>query len=646
MRGMSKKKSSLLVLLVGVCVGLVATGLLSRRAAQPIAGRASASLPVYTLTDQFESESFNTRMWISQDFVVDPDASLTQTRRTVRRRFRPNRDPRALLHGNIAYAPVGWAYIELRNATNQTQALVLSMPHYRATKATLFLGGDTGFDSIGTVQKTTLPGQRFFPFLNLAFPITLPPHATLPVLLRTETFVGFHEVNVRLFRRDVYLDTSLIDTVRQGAEVIIYLIIAGVALLIGWRSANRLLLSFGGYMLSLSGAFSCQYGYPFFFAYPAWLSVNADTLGTLALLFTNITLHPFLYEVIKPALRHPHRYRRVVLAICAANALFIGLHVLPYRDYGLVGYPVSIGMNTLLTINAVWLLYFAWLAFYRAGIWSMLLICLLVYWPFFLNQVLVLVQVAQGQNPSPFRLPVSQPLFIILALSYLTFERFRKQLVTRQLLQAQVLQTQETINALRRQEIEGIGRNLHDQVGNTLATVLSYLGRLPTDTEKLRAIIVSAINELRFMSHNLVKDDERPLTEKVDTLVNRFNDFAAIQLSYADYTHRQIDQLSILKQQNMYSIIQELLTNIIRHSRAKQAHVQFFCDGTTVDVSVEDDGIGFDWPSVSGASGIGIQNIHKRAALSNIEVRFDPAPSGTTILLKTSLTDANPNHSH
>ena len=124
----------------------------------------------------------------------------------------------------------------------------------------------------------------------------------------------------------------------------------------------------------------------------------------------------------------------------------------------------------------------------------------------------------------------------------------------RQLLQTQVLQTQEYINTMRRQEIEGIGRDLHDQVGNTLATVLGYLDRMPTDTEKPRHIIVDAINELRFMSHNLVKDDERPLTDKVDTLVSRFNDFAPVHLSFADYTHQQIDQLSGLKQQNMYSI--------------------------------------------------------------------------------------------
>ncbi len=631
--------------LVIVAVGLVAIGLLSRFVARSATGRTDARAPVYTVTDSFSADHINTWMWISADVRFDPTASLSRTRQAVRRGFRPNTDPGALLYGNIAYAPVGWAYVELSNATSQPQTLVLSMPHYRCTKATLFLGRGTGFDSVGTVAKTRLPGKRFFPFFNLAFPITLPPHTVLPVLLRTETFVGFHEVDVQLSQRAVYLHTSLIDTIRDGSQVLICLIIAAIALLIGWRSANRLLLSFGGYMLSLGVAFSCQYGYLFFFDYPAYLSVNADTLGTLALLLINITLHPFLYEVVKPALRHPDRYRRGMLVICAANALLIGLHVLPYSAYGLVSHPVSLGMNFLITLNVVWLAYFSWLAFRRAGIWSMLLICLLVYWPFFLNQLLVLVQVSRGQDPSPFRHPVINPLFIILALSYLTFEQFRKEVITRQLLQRQVRQVRHDINGLRRQEIEGIGRDLHDQVGNTLATALGYLSRLPTDTEKPRAIIINAIRELRFLSHNLVKDDDRPLTDKVETLVGRISDFSTIAISFADYTQQQIDQLSVLKQQNLYSIIQELLTNVIRHSQATQASVQFFCDGTTIDVSVEDDGIGFTLPT-GKSSGIGIQNIYKRATLSGIEVLFDAAPNGTSVLLKTLLHDEDPHHSH
>lgn len=630
----------MLILLAGIAVAVAAMSL--RSVAQSSTGSAEGS--VYTITSAFKSDQLNSRMLVSSTFLFNRNDSLTRLLPALHRQFRPNPNSDVVAHSNAARVPVGWALVELRNATDQTQALVLSMPHYRCNMATLFVGRGSRFDSVGTVRNTTPLGDRFFPSLNLAFPISLPPRTTLPVLLRTESRVGFHEVEVRLARQDVYFETSFIDSIRDGSQVIVYFMLAVVALLIGWRSDNRLMLTFGGYMLSLGLAFSCLFGYLFFLPYPAWTSINAATLGTLFRLGASITIHPFLYEVVKPAIRNSRRYKRLVTGFCALSAFIMGLHLMPYRYYGYVNYFINMAMTSLDIVNTGWIVYFSVLAYQRARIWTMLIVCLLLFVPLLFNLLIFLIQAPAGQDS--FRTPITHPMILIIVLSYLTFEQFRKQLVTRQLLQAQVLQTQENINALRRQEIEGIGRNLHDQVGNTLATVLSYLGRLPADADKLRSIIVSAINELRFMSHNLVKDDERHLSEKVDTLVSRFNDFAPIQLTYADYTHGQIDRLSALKQQNMYSIIQELLTNIIRHSQATQAHVQFFCDGTTVDVSVEDDGIGFDWLAVRQATGIGINNIYKRAALSNIEVIFDPAPSGTTILLKTPLNDTNPNDSH
>ena len=645
---MNKKRKIGWLLLIGVCVGMAVLTLLGRSVTHPAAGYTYASRPVYTVTDSFDADQLNTRMWISHRYRLDSSRAINQLLPRLPRQFYPNTGSNSIAHGNAAHVPVGWAFVALRNATAHAQALVLSMPQYRCNQATLFVGrGNPGhkwrFDSVGTVRNTTPLGNRFFPSLNLAFPVRLPPHATVPLLLRTESRVGFHEVDVQLAKQTRYARTAFINTIRDGSQVIICFMLALVALLIGWRSANRLMLTLSGYLFSLGLAFSCLFGYLSFLSYPAWTSVNAATLGTLFRLGISITVHPFLYEVVKPAIHNRRLYKRLVLGFCGVSAFFIGLHLMPYQYYGSVNYPINQAMTYLDIINTVWIGYIAVLAYRRARIWSLLVVCLILFVPILINLLLSLVLTPDGQDS--FRTPVAHPMLIILALSYLTFEQFRREVITRQLLQRQVRQVRQDINALRRQEIEGIGRDLHDQVGNTLATALGYLSRLPTDTERPRAIIVNAIRELRFLSHNLVKDDDRSLTDKVETLVSRINDFSTIVISFADYTQQQINQLSDLKQQNLYSIVQELLTNVIRHSQATQASVQFFCDGTTVDVSVEDDGIGFVLPLKTG-NGIGIQNIYKRAALSGIDVLFDAAPNGTSVLLKTSLSDADPNHPH
>lgn len=645
-----KMNVGVLVLLVGISLGPFAVRLFNRLTGPPVAAQSVAGGAGYVVGPQFESGPLNSRMLTSRDFQLSRTDSLPQVVAAIRQRFRPNRNPNVVVYGNAAHVPVGWAFVALTNTTRQTQMLVLTMPQYRCSRgATLFVGrGNPGhewhFDSVGTVGSTTPLGERFFPSFNLAFPVTLPPRATIPLLLRTESRVGSHEVDVWLFQRAAYAGTALMENIRNGAQVIICLLLALVALLIGWRSGNRLMLAFGGYLLSLTGTFSNYFGYLQLPAYPDWTSVNAETLGTVFRLVIGFTIHPFFYEVIKPAIRHRRLYIQAVVAMGVVRLVFIGLHLMPYQYYHHINYVTNLAMTGLDTLSIVWLVYFSILAWYRARIWSMLVVCLLVFIPGLLSQIFTPVQTADGQ--SVFQTPTIDPLLLIIALSYIAFEQFRKEVITRQLLDRQVRQVRQDINALRRQEIEGIGRDLHDQVGNTLATALGYLSRLPTETEKPRAIIVNAIRELRFLSHNLVKDDDRPLTDKVETLVSRINDFSAIAISFADYSKKQIDTLPTLTQQNLYSIIQELLTNVIRHSQATQASVQFFYDGTSLDVSVEDDGIGFDLLAAKADKGIGIQNIYKRAALSGIDVMFDAAPNGTSVLLKTPLYDSDPNDTH
>ena len=666
------ERRNLLNLLVMLSIGLVAVLIsLPRQSVSP-ADIDYANRPVYTLTPSFETEALNNRMLVSQTFrpfAARPDSarewppmtahgqSRAQLLQIIRQTFRRNLHPNAILHGNAAHVPVGWAYIELHNATDLPQSLVLSMPQYRCNEATLWVGQTQAgpqiagpFTLVGTLRNNTPLGNRFYPFFNYAFPFTVAPRTTVPVLLRTQNYASFHEVDVLLSRQRTYTEMAFLNSIRDGVNVVVFLILAIVAMLIGWLSQSQLLRWFGVHLLSLSVMCASHVGYLSLLPYPDWGSINADTVGTLCRIWINAMVHPFFYHMIKPAIRRPRRYKLAVLGYCAASALLMGLHLLPLRYYDHLNYGINLGMVSLTLLNVGWLLVYAVLAYRRAHIWTPLAICALALIPLIVGQIIPLIQ-AYGQQDM-YRQAPPGPIYILLILSYLTFEQFRKELVTRQGMQAQVREVAERNDVLRRQEIEHIGRELHDQVGNTLATALGYLGRRSMDAEKLRTIIMSAISELRFLSHNLVKDDDRPITCKVETLVSRFNDFATVQLTYTDYTQQGINQLAPLKQQNLYRIIQELLTNVIRHAGATQASVQFFSDGTTVDVSVEDDGPGFDI-AASQTKGIGIQNIYKRAALAGISVQFDATPTGTSILLQTTLDDpvvtlshANPNHSY
>ena len=76
------------------------------------------------------------------------------------------------------------------------------------------------------------------------------------------------------------------------------------------------------------------------------------------------------------------------------------------------------------------------------------------------------------------------------------------------------------------------------------------------------------------------------------------------------------------------------LTNIIKHSKATETFVQIFeRENATIQITIEDDGIGIQNFAESG--GIGLKNINKRAKISNLKLTVDSTPAGTNFIIET-----------
>jgi two-component system NarL family sensor kinase len=59
----------------------------------------------------------------------------------------------------------------------------------------------------------------------------------------------------------------------------------------------------------------------------------------------------------------------------------------------------------------------------------------------------------------------------------------------------------------------------------------------------------------------------------------------------------------------LYRVIQELMTNAIRHAKASEVVVQVVFAESSMSITVEDNGVGFE---VTSAKGNGLSNIHSR----------------------------------
>ena len=83
---------------------------------------------------------------------------------------------------------------------------------------------------------------------------------------------------------------------------------------------------------------------------------------------------------------------------------------------------------------------------------------------------------------------------------------------------------------------------------------------------------------------------------------------------------------------NVYRILQNLATNIIKHSKAKNANLQVIGHEDHLTIIVEDDGVGFNTNNTNGA--VGLDLIKKRAVLFDGKVEIDSKKgSGSTIIV-------------
>ena len=89
-------------------------------------------------------------------------------------------------------------------------------------------------------------------------------------------------------------------------------------------------------------------------------------------------------------------------------------------------------------------------------------------------------------------------------------------------------------------------------------------------------------------------------------------------------------------EEELYNIAQEALNNALRHAHAKSILVRLDHNYELVELSVEDDGIGFDINASSG--GMGLRNMQERAKEIGAKFSLNTAPhKGTKIQIRLEL---------
>ena len=198
----------------------------------------------------------------------------------------------------------------------------------------------------------------------------------------------------------------------------------------------------------------------------------------------------------------------------------------------------------------------------------------------------------------------------------------------------QLLHDQElkSINAMlegEEKERGRIARDLHDRIGSLVSAM-----KLQTDSNspKLNGLLDETAEEVRRISHNLETK-----------VLNRFGLVAALE-DLADkirgtekivfeLTHINIDErMDSAYEIHIYRIVQELISNALKHSQASEIITQVNRLENQLLISVEDDGIGFNSLSMKKSGGMGLKNVHARTEELNGSFNVDSGKGAGTII--------------
>lgn len=210
----------------------------------------------------------------------------------------------------------------------------------------------------------------------------------------------------------------------------------------------------------------------------------------------------------------------------------------------------------------------------------------------------------------------------------------------------ELLQTQQRLQTLSRQllqiqedERRQLARDLHDEIGQALTALKMTLRRVPRPSEpgvtsgeasaldQGLEIVASLAARIRGISLDLrpAMLDDLGLPETLRWFVTRQAERVGltVEVTVQDELKGLPASLALV----CFRIVQEAVTNVVRHAQATQVEVRGEREGTLVRLLVRDDGIGFDVVSMRGRASrgecIGLLSMEERARAVGGEVGFE-----------------------
>ncbi len=253
-------------------------------------------------------------------------------------------------------------------------------------------------------------------------------------------------------------------------------------------------------------------------------------------------------------------------------------------------------------------------------------------------------------------------LIILIIISVLGYKNIIKK--KRIAEQDKRIKTQELEKVLKDQELndidlilesqekerQNIANELHDNLGSMLATLKLNFQNLKRQKEainlnetklydKTDALLEEAYQKVRNIAHlkNLGVIGSEGLLVAVNKMAEKMSVLEKLKINVIPFglTERLDNTIEV----TLFRMIQELCTNIIKHSQASEVNI-YLTQGSPIEINIiiEDNGIGFDPKTIESQSGIGLKNMEKKVEQMGGTFSIDSnLNKGTSIIIDLPL---------
>ena len=240
----------------------------------------------------------------------------------------------------------------------------------------------------------------------------------------------------------------------------------------------------------------------------------------------------------------------------------------------------------------------------------------------------------------------NEPYLMIGAMTDITERKSLENRLFHQKINQQKLIIELSIQA-QENEKNNLASELHDNVNQILAVAKIYLKmaidqkELPDEIDlvkKSHQFVTDAIEELRKISHSLYSPTLgniklQDALQRLSYELNNAKEFTVELIQDGDHNILVDEKKSLC----LYRIAQEQINNIIKYSKAKHVTIKLSITNKCIQLSIVDDGVGFEKHT---SMGIGLKNIQQRVQFYEGDFSISSAPGkGCTLIVSIPLRD-------